>query len=270
MADVKEETAAEVAEREAKEAQDKIDAEDKAEMDSYGDMGDGPLVTPDVPEEKEPAAKEDEAKKPSDVPGPGEPGYVEPSKEEKKEGTEKKLQEQIDNINTANRLIRDENKALKSENEKLKTPAKPRVEVDPEVKEAVKAVIDEENEAAETKTIEDRVEFGRKTAEAAKEKHGADEYNRITDGYFGPALDKDPDLLERFQASENPGEFAYQEGKKLYETAQEGVIKTAENKGREDTINELKEMGVPISLTSVPGASPKINKPPVKRDFDDY
>ncbi len=240
--------------------------EEKAEIASYGDSGDGPHV--------EEPKEEEETKEPLAVPGTGEPGYVEPS-EAKKEAapeteTEKKQREQIENINKANKEARDENKSLKDEIEKLKAePAKPKVEVDPDVKETVKAVNEELAEEAATKTAGERTAFAEQTADEARGKHGAAEYDRITNGYFGPALESDPELLAEFKKSDNPGEFAFQKGKELYNQAQEEVIKNAEEAGRKNTLKELTDMGIPVTLSAVPGGGPA-GKPPAKQDFDDY
>lgn len=229
---------------------ERLAKEEKAEMDSFGDF---------KPDDETPAEEASPEPKPE---GDG----TEPPQETE---NEKKLREQIENLNTSMRELRDENKVLKAK--KPDPPEKQKIDVDPDVKEAVLAVIEEtEAEAAERKATERREEADRMAAEA-EEKYGKETFVKYVSGYFGPAMEADEGLLKEFQQAENPAEFAYAKGKELYEADQAGFKESATSEARANTLKELADLGMdlPPSLATVTGSA-DVPQQKKGREFDDF
>lgn len=275
------------------------DEPNEYDLDAHDRKKPDPDPKPDPEEQKPPEGQQDtkpEAeKKPSEEqPGGGKPGEGDGQKPDDPLAKIAKLEEQVQNINKANRETRDENKRLRDEIAELKKPAPPKQETDnetdPEVRETIrrefKAITEEERKRAEEEAVkagEQKWESSAKDFEDGLTKkakdggmsdedaavHGSREFKRIVQGYFEPMLKTDKELADRFFSSDDPGKFAYEEGTKIFEAEQEKLRTSMKDDIRSELVKELNDKGLNVSLSSLAGTSPAGVKPPKQeREWD--
>jgi len=252
--------------------QDTVSPEKEAlmqEMDELDSPSSAPVSFDDVvspDDNQQDGNTDDDVQSPSQESGAGDAVKDNAGEISESDNDTQKLREQIENLNKALRAERDEKKSIKSLEEKISALEsllpKPSgdgqipnnqnsssTQVDPEVKETIKAVL------SETEAEKVRQSF-LSSIQEAETRYGKDEYTQAVSGFFMPALDKDPELLKRYQSSRDPGAFAYEEGVKIRDNYVKSHVETALTKQKEQIFKELKENKLPVSLSSMGGGSP--------------
>ena len=275
--DVKEEKV-EVKEEVKVENQDVQDNEDLPEKPDPGLLAEINELTgmaPVEPEKKEPEEKDAEGdkepvkdavepgsdvKEPDAKPLTGEAKYAKLEEEhanlqnalksERKTG--KALKDQIDSFNNLGQKFAPTPKPLEKSDEQLKPDES---DVDPDLRKTVSDIFDEKQAARDQKdeaaAIVDNQKFWLGSMVKVSNEH--EDFREVTETFFAPKLDSDPELNKEFQSHDNPAQFAYDKAIEFKNAYVQEAVEAGQKKTTEDLFNEFKKAGLPVNLSQFGG-----------------